>query len=151
VGARPRTGGWKEAAGGDRLTVRVLLVDDTPEIAELLTYSLRDQGFEVVATGFDPAINELVVEHRADALVFDCSLYQMSESLFDAVRNDPNHAALPVVIVSDTPEQADASLRRRDAEQVMLIPKPFTGKQIARALTELLDRRTTAAVDPAAS
>src|SRR4051812_13853269 len=38
---------------------RILLIDDTPEIAELLTYALRDHGFEVVTTGFDPAIGEL--------------------------------------------------------------------------------------------
>jgi len=117
---------------------RVLLIDDTPEIAELLTYSLRDRGFEVVATGFDPAISSLVAEQRPDAVVLDCSVYQMSETLFDALRADPAHESLPVVIVSDTPEKADASLRQRQAVHVLLIPKPFTGAQIARALTELI-------------
>jgi CheY-like chemotaxis protein len=62
----------------------------------------------------------------------------MSASLFDAVRADGNRATLPIVIVSDTPEKADASLRARNAEHVLLIPKPFTGAQIARALHELL-------------
>jgi len=117
---------------------RVLLIDDTPEIAELLTYSLRDHGFEVVTTGFEPAISELVAEYHPDALVIDCSVYQMSETLFDAVRANPHLAALPIVIVSDTPEQADASLRKRDAQHVLLIPKPFTGGHIARALGQLL-------------
>ena len=37
-----------------------------------------------------------------------------------------------------TPEEADKSLSARDAKKVMLIPKPFTGAQVARALTELL-------------
>jgi CheY-like chemotaxis protein len=117
---------------------RILLVDDTPEIAELLTFSLRDHGFEVVATGFDPGVSELVAEHRADALVLDCSVFEMSETLFDAVRANPALATLPIVIVSDTPEKADASLRRRAADHVLLIPKPFTGSQIARALSELI-------------
>ena len=62
----------------------------------------------------------------------------MSESLFDTVRHHPDHAELPVIIISDTPEEADASLRSRHARQVVLIPKPFTGAQIARALDELL-------------
>ena len=61
------------------------------------------------------AVNELLVEQRADALVLDCSVYDMSESLFDTVRSDPDHAELPVVIISDTPEKADASLRAREA------------------------------------
>lgn len=117
---------------------RILLIDDTPEIAELLSYALRDSGFEVFASGFTDSVNELVVEQRADALVLDCSVYNMSESLFDTVRYDPSHAELPIVIISDTPEEADKSLRSRDAKKVMLIPKPFTGAQVARALTELL-------------
>ena len=117
---------------------RVLLIDDTPEIAELLTFSLRDHGYEVVATGFDPGVSELVATHRADALVLDCSVFDMSETLFDAVRANPDLTALPIVIVSDTPEKADASLRQRAAEHVLLIPKPFTGGQIARALSELI-------------
>jgi DNA-binding response OmpR family regulator len=117
---------------------RVLLIDDTPEIAQLLTYALRDHGFEVFASGFTDSINELVAEQKADALVLDCSMYNMSETLFDTVRYDPVHAQLPVVIISDTPEEADKSLRSRDAKNVMLIPKPFTGSHVARALTELL-------------
>jgi DNA-binding response OmpR family regulator len=117
---------------------RVLLIDDTPEIAELLTYALRDRGYDVVSSGFDTAISELAQEHRADAVVLDCSVYEMSESLFDSLRSVPESQTLPVVIVSDTPEKADASLQARNAEHVLLIPKPFTGAQVARALDELL-------------
>ena len=117
---------------------RVLLIDDTPEIAELLTFALRDRGHEVFATGYTSAINELVAEQDADAVVLDCSAFDMSEALFDAVRHHPDHAGLPVVIISDTPELADASLRSRKAQRVLLVPKPFTGSQVARALDQLL-------------
>ena len=117
---------------------KILLIDDTPEIAELLSFSLRDQGYEVVASGFTGEINDLIADERADALVLDCSVFEMSESLFDSVRGDPDRAVLPIVIISDTPEKADASLRAREAEHVLLIPKPFTGSQVARALNDLL-------------
>jgi len=117
---------------------RILLIDDTPEIADLLTFALRDAGYDVVASGFTGEINSLVSEARPDAVVLDCSVYEMSESLFDSVRGSADHATLPVVIISDTPEKADASLRARDAERVLLIPKPFTGSQVARALSELI-------------
>jgi DNA-binding response OmpR family regulator len=127
----------QETSSGVRLR-RILLIDDTPEIAELLSFALRDRGFEVFATGFADSVNNLVVEQHADALVLDCSVYNMSESLFDTVRDDPTLAELPIVIISDTPEKADESLRSRNAKKVMLIPKPFTGAQVARALTELL-------------
>ncbi len=119
---------------------RVLLVDDTPQIAELLTFALRDHGYDVVATGFTDAINECVTQHRADALVIDCSVFDMSESIFDTLRSNPAHADLPVVLISDTPEEADASLRSRQATQVLLIPKPFTGAHVARAVDQLLSQ-----------
>jgi DNA-binding response OmpR family regulator len=117
---------------------RILLIDDTPEIAELLSFALRDRGHEVVSTGYTDSVNEWIVRERADALVLDCSVYDMSESLFDMVRDDTAHTDLPILIISDTPEEADASLRSRQAQHVLLIPKPFTGAQVARALDQLL-------------
>jgi len=117
---------------------RILLIDDTPEIAELLTFALRDRGHEVFAEGYTDSVNDLIRELRADALVLDCTAFDMSESLFDIVRHHPKHAELPIIIISDTPEKADASLRSRNARKVLLIPKPFTGSQVARALDDLL-------------
>jgi len=117
---------------------RILLIDDTPDIAELLTFALQERGFEVFATGYTADINDLLRRQPADALVLDCSVFEMSSSLFDSVRDDPNYAELPVVIISDTPEAATASLRARNARRVLLVPKPFTGSQVAQALDNLL-------------
>ncbi len=139
--ARPRSRGfpaWRAARSSIRLR-RILLIDDTPEIAELLTFALSDLGYEVSAEGYTAAVNELVLERGADALVLDCSAFEMSEALLVSVRHHPSHAKLPVVIISDTPEIADASLCSRSAQKVLLVPKPFTGMQVARALAQLLE------------
>lgn len=119
---------------------KVLLIDDTPEIAELLTFALRDHGYDVVPSGFTPDVTDLLAGQHADALVLDCTVYAMSESLFDSVRDHGDYTALPIVIISDTPELADASLRTREAQHVLLVPKPFSGSQVARALAELLKK-----------
>ena len=117
---------------------RVLLIDDTPEIAELLTFSLRDRGYEVIASGYSAEVNELIAQHHADAVVFDCSAFDMSEALFDLVRQHPDQAQFPVLIITDTPELADPSLRSRKAQRVLVVPKPFTASQVARAIDQLL-------------
>jgi DNA-binding response OmpR family regulator len=117
---------------------RVLLIDDTPEIAELLSYALRDRGYEVAVTGFTTAVNDLIAEEQAQAVVLDCTVLNMSESLFDAIRDEERHAALPIVIISDTPDEAIAGLHARQARHVRLVPKPFTGSDVAAALEELL-------------
>ena len=118
---------------------RILLIDDTPETAELLTFALRDRGYEVFVEGYTTSVNQLIEEQRAEALVLNCSTWDMSESLFDLVRGDPAHADLPVVMISDTPERAEAKLRERKARKVLLVPKPFTGGQVANALSQLLE------------
>ena len=46
-----------------------------------------------------PGIGELIREQQADALVLDLTGFDMSESIFDAVRRDPNLAELPIVII----------------------------------------------------
>ncbi len=117
---------------------RILLIDDTPEIAQLLTFALCDHGYEVLAEGYTDTVNDLIRDFKADALVLDCSTFDMSESLFDIVRHNPDYAELPIVVISDTPEKANASLAARNAQKVLLIPKPFTGSQVARALADLL-------------
>jgi DNA-binding response OmpR family regulator len=121
---------------------KVLLVDDTPEIAELLSFSLRDHGYEVSVTGYTTSINELIAQDQVKAVVIDCSMLNMSESLFDMVRDEAEHSALPVVIISDTPDEAVKSLRARQARHVRLVPKPFTGSQVAAALEQLLEPKT---------
>jgi len=59
-----------------------------------------------VSTGFTTAIADLVTHERAEAVVLDCSVYDMSESLFDEIRGDPQLASLPVVVITDTPDEA---------------------------------------------
>jgi DNA-binding response OmpR family regulator len=125
--------------------LKVLLIDDTPEIAELLGFALRDRGYDVTVSGYDTSINELVVQDQAEALVLDCSIFNMSESLFDALRDDERHADLPVVIITDTPDIGVASLRSRRARRVRLVPKPFSGSDVVRALEELFEAESAPA------
>jgi DNA-binding response OmpR family regulator len=118
---------------------QILLIDDTPDIAELLRFSLHDLGYEVFAEGYSSSVNELATENRSEAVILDCTSYEMSEALFDAIRQHPDHAELPVVIISDTPEEAEKSLRSRRARKVLLVPKPFTASEVGRALGQLLE------------
>jgi DNA-binding NtrC family response regulator len=75
-------------------TRRILLIDDTPEIAQLLTFALRDRGYDVVSTGFTDTVGDMVVEERADALVLDCSVFEMSASLLISDGDSGEHRRL---------------------------------------------------------
>ena len=113
-------------------------MDDTPDIAELLRIALQQHGYDVAVTGYTTAINERLAQENAEAVVLDCTAFDMSESLFDTLRSEGRHTQMPVVIVTDTPEEGVASLRARKARHVRLVPKPFKGSQVVAALDELL-------------
>ena len=93
----------------------------------------------MVLAGYPSGINEVIAQQRPDAVVIDCSAFELSESLFDTLRDDQSHAELPVVLISDTPDEALRSLRARRARHARLVPKPFSGSQVAQALKELLE------------
>lgn len=99
---------------------------------------MRDHGYDVVDAGYPSDINEVVAQERPHAVVIDCAAFDVSESLFDTLRDDPRHAELPVVLISDTPDEALRSLRARQAQHARLVGKPFSGSQVAQALQELL-------------
>ncbi len=80
---------------------RVLVVDDEPEIAALITDRLRQAGVVVdIATDGSAALDRLR-ERRYDAMTLDILMPQTDglETL-RALRADPGLAALPVVVVS---------------------------------------------------
>ena len=88
--------------------------------------------------GYPSDINELVAQEQPQAVVIDCAAFDVSESLFDTLRDDARHAELPVVLITDTLDEAVRSLRARQARHARLVGKPFSGSQVARALQELL-------------
>jgi two-component system chemotaxis sensor kinase CheA len=85
---------------------RVLVVDDSTSVRQLVAAALSSHGFEVVvAAGSSPALKRLDAE-RFDAIVVD---YQMPESdgveLVKQVRH--NHPVMPIVMVSGVADPVD--------------------------------------------
>jgi DNA-binding response OmpR family regulator len=97
---------------------------------------LRERGYDPVVSGYTTSIASLVANQSVEAVVLDCSMFDMSESLLDTLREDPQHQELPVVVITDTPDEAAASLRARKARRVRLVSKPFTGSHVATALDQ---------------
>ena len=84
-------------------------------------------------------VTELVAEQHADALVLDCSVFDMSESLFDTVRGPSGSGRAADRHRQRHSGKADASLRARQAQHVHADPEAVHRRaQIARALGELL-------------
>jgi succinyl-CoA synthetase alpha subunit len=79
-------------------------------------------------------VDEAVRARGANA----CCIFVPARFARDAALEAVASGLDPVVIITDAEREADASLRARNARKVLLVPKPFTGSQVAGALDELL-------------
>jgi DNA-binding NarL/FixJ family response regulator len=112
--------------------LRVLLVDDDPAFAELITCVLRLDGVEVLAHARDGVEGvELAAELRPDVVVMDVRMPRM-DGLEATRRILQRRPETPILVVSSSTDPEDVE-RALDAGAAGYLPKD-------RATTELLER-----------
>ncbi|MBL0340543.1 MAG: response regulator [Bacteroidetes bacterium] len=85
------------------LNYKLLIVDDEPEIGELLSYNFRKRGFDVVTatngfTGFDK-LNDFL----PDVIILDIMMpYVNGISMCKELKNDLRYKDIPVLFLSAT-------------------------------------------------
>jgi two-component system phosphate regulon response regulator PhoB len=85
---------------------RVLVVDDDPDICEVLVWALETAEHEAQSCGPLPVF-ERIASYRPDVILLDLMMpgpgtYEgfYGEEVFRRVRAEPNTAAIPIIIMS---------------------------------------------------
>ena len=125
--------------GDDR--VRVLVVDDDPEILELFVDALQSDGRFSVATaqtGYDAGV--LTQQLRPDIIVLDYMLPDLNGNVVcKTIRENPELAHIKILIISGVVKPSDIDhLIQAGADD--FIKKPFNIDQVVRRMLELLKR-----------
>jgi two-component system, chemotaxis family, protein-glutamate methylesterase/glutaminase len=105
--------------------IRVLIVDDSAVVRQILTAELSKQkDIEVVGSAIDPYVaREKIVKLRPDVLTLDVEMPRMDGLSFLAKLM--KHYPMPVVMVSSlTPQNSEAALRALELGAVEVISKP---------------------------
>jgi DNA-binding response OmpR family regulator len=115
-----------------------MLVDDEPDIAQIMAFILTNAGFETVWVE-DPrqAVPQLLAEDHA-LLVLDLMMPEMDGfQLLAAVRGEPKLATLPVLILSCRllSQSETALLSSRRAE---MMSKPFESHRLLEKVREMI-------------
>jgi len=126
---------------------KVLLVDDDPEIVELLNRALDEDGrFEVkiAANGFDAGM--MVKEYRPDLIVLDVMLPDINgKEVCHRVRADPNLEEVRIICISGMVEDDKiAELKLAGADD--FVHKPFDVDMLIERMCVQLDMETAALV-----
>ncbi len=115
--------------------LRVLVVDDEPDVRLLLRFQLEQEGFEIVGEAADGAeAVALFEEHRPDAVVLD--LLMPGVSGFEAI--PMLRAVDPAVgIVAYTTVAGEIVRREMARQQIPLVLKTGRIEPLARALRQV--------------
>jgi DNA-binding response OmpR family regulator len=118
---------------------RIFVVDDEPDVVELLQTILQSAGFEVeVATDGRSALARVLAK-PADLLVLDLMMPGLDGfELLKLLRLDRRAAEMPVLIVSARTGQQDQIESLQLGANAYLC-KPFSPRDLVRQVRALLD------------
>jgi two-component system alkaline phosphatase synthesis response regulator PhoP len=122
---------------------RALVVEDDPDIVELIGHYLRAEGFEVEGIGDGRHALERLRAGRYDVTILDLQLPGMDGlSLCAELRRDKRTQALPVIMLTARGDEADRVVGLEVGADDYVV-KPFSPKELAarvRALMRRLER-----------
>jgi DNA-binding response OmpR family regulator len=123
--------------------VLIVLIEDEPDIVELLSYTLRREGFEVMASTNGEAGIALVRKQKPDLVLLDLML--PAKSGLDVCQELKQHSStrhIPVIMVSAKSEESDIVLGLgMHADDY--ICKPFSPRELVARVKAALRRRET--------
>jgi two-component system CheB/CheR fusion protein len=129
---------------------RILIVEDDPELRDLLDLLLREQGHETLSAEDGPSALALVAAGaiRPDLVLTDFNLPGGLDglALAEELRRS-EHRELPAIVL--TGDISTLAMRRISQQDVLHLAKPVTVDRLNRALSDLLGPLSEAAVSPA--
>jgi two-component system, OmpR family, alkaline phosphatase synthesis response regulator PhoP len=124
--------------------VRLLVVDDDPDLVDIIAYTLRKDGHQVgVATSGEEAL-DLATKDPPEMVILDVMLPGLDG--FEVCRRLRQRAALPVILLTARGEEADR-VWGLDLGADDYITKPFSHKELL-ARVRAVARRASLARTP---
>lgn len=126
--------GAEETSGSS--SERLLVVDDDPDVREIIVQVLVDLGYQVEATGDGDAALGLVGTQQPDLMIIDFAMPGQNGAEV-ALRVRQRHANLPILFVSG---HSDSSALEAGIGDAQLLRKPFRPRELAAAVRSALAR-----------
>ncbi len=122
------------------MTATLLVVDDEPDIREVIRFALEGAGFQVLEAGYADEAYRILQRKSVDLLLLDWMLPGRSGLTFaQQLKQNPKTRALPIIMISAKGEEED---RIRGLESGMddYITKPFSPREMVARVQAVLRR-----------
>lgn len=121
----------------------ILVVDDEPDVIEILRFNLNGAGFEVTASADGKDALQKARRLKPDLIVLDLMLPEMDGlEVCKYLRRDPTTENIPVLMLTARAGEIDRVLGLEIGADDYVV-KPFSPRELVLRIKKLLQRSTT--------
>ena len=125
-------------ASSHRFKRRVLVVDDVPDVTEMIGLFLKHAGYEVATADSAPAALRLANERAFDVIISDIGMPEMNGyELAESLRRRAEYQGIPIIAVTGYSEYDDRGRALRSGFNAHLT-KPIDPSELLQLMNELL-------------
>ena len=129
----------------------VLIVEDEPDIAELIAINLKHSGFDCATASNSVEAQAIVYERPTDLVLLDWMLPNMSGmALAKLWRSQKETRNLPIIMVTAKADEID-KVSGLDAGVDDYLTKPFSTKELIARVRAVLRRRVPGMIEQSTS
>ena len=127
---------------------KILLIEDDPDIAELVEYNLRREGYQVVMSADGQEGLDLAKRQTPRLIVLDLMLPGLDGlSICQQLRNNSSTARVPIIMLTAKSEESDVVVGLEIGADDYLI-KPFSPRELVARVKAILRRQRNQIDDP---
>ncbi|RPH56906.1 MAG: response regulator, partial [Chloroflexi bacterium] len=123
----------------DRQQKHVLVVDDDPNIAEMLRQFLPEAEFKLDSAPDGVAGLEAIAASRPDILLLDIIMPRLDGfGVIESLRADPATRDLPIIVISAKELTAAESARLKESVTLVMKKQGFQGEKLVDEINSVL-------------
>jgi two-component system chemotaxis response regulator CheY len=120
------------------MKTRILIVDDSESIRELVSSSLTDLGYEVYAGINGKDACEQLRKVEVDLIITDLNMPEMDGlMLVQHVRRDPKFKFVPILILTTESEAKKREQAKREGATGWIV-KPFDKERLSKIISKVV-------------
>jgi phosphate regulon transcriptional regulator PhoB len=119
---------------------RILVVEDDPDISEMISYNLKKKGYEVMLAPDGEKAVTMSLSSRPDLMVLDIMLPAMDGlEVLKAIKQDGKTSGIPVIMLTAKGQETDKVVGLElGADDYMT--KPFSPKELVARIRAVMRR-----------
>ena len=119
------------------MSKKILTVDDSKTIREMVAYTLKDVGFEVVEAEDGQQALNLLSSSSVDVIITDLNMPNIDGlELIKKLRDDPKFKFTPILMLT-TEGDATKKQQGKDAGATGWIVKPFNPEKLVQVVNKV--------------